>query len=236
MRRKVKMNKAPISEMFTSIQGEGKSLGLPSTFIRFWGCNLRCRFNGYECDTPYAVYKKDNVTDKTVYEIKTFIERMGLRNVVFTGGEPLLYQDFMIKLMNKLVGEYHYTFEIETNGTLPLKKELISFISSFNISPKLNSSNQAPEVKIERINYVALDTYPEYKSTFKFVVKSIDDMPEVLDLNKRYPKFKVYLMPMGDNRENLIKSSKEVADLCLRYKFRFSPREHIMIWNKERGV
>src|SRR5690606_6912070 len=40
----------PVSELFTSVQGEGKLTGARSHFIRLNGCNLRCRW----CDTPYA--------------------------------------------------------------------------------------------------------------------------------------------------------------------------------------
>ncbi|MBM4296158.1 MAG: 7-carboxy-7-deazaguanine synthase QueE [Deltaproteobacteria bacterium] len=74
-----------ISEIFYSIQGEGRLAGVPSIFIRTSGCNLRCRW----CDTPYTSWQADG----TIWSVEKIIGEVAkhpTRHVVITGGEPLL--------------------------------------------------------------------------------------------------------------------------------------------------
>ena len=227
---------APISEIFTSIQGEGFGIGMPSVFIRFWGCNLRCRFNGKECDTPYSVFDfEKNSLMKDVSYVVDKIKNSGVNHIVYTGGEPLIYQDFIIEVMKKLTS---FTCEIETNGTIPIRDEdtFDKIVSWFNISVKLKSSNQENKsYDKKRIFYPALNTFPISKSYFKFVYNNKNDLDEILELKKRY-NLPIYLMPEGIDRAAIIKHSEEVVELCIKHNFRFSPREHIMIWDKKRGI
>ncbi len=110
-----------ITELFESIQGEGPGIGKPSLFIRLWGCNLFCRFNGIECDTPYSVYKeKDKAKHTTPEELVNIVKTYNTSHIVWTGGEPTLYQDFISEVMGVLGLEY--TCEVETNGTKILKQ------------------------------------------------------------------------------------------------------------------
>src|SRR5215218_6948470 len=74
-----------ISELFYSIQGEGKLMGVPSTFVRASGCNLRCTW----CDTPYASWDPEG-EELSVDEIVARVTAFGSRHVVLTGGEPLI--------------------------------------------------------------------------------------------------------------------------------------------------
>jgi len=227
---------APIVEVFESIQGEGKNIGKPSTFVRVWNCNLRCRFNGIECDTPYAVYKeKDKAVMQDETQLAERVKALQPKHIVWTGGEPTLYQPYIIEVM-KLLGS-DYTCEVETNGTILIQPEFAKIVDQFNISVKLKSSNQENETYDKlRKNYKAIDTFPSNKTHFKFVVTGKSDMAEILCLHKRYPKFPVYLMPEGITREAIIKHSPEVAEICIQHGFMFSPREQIIIWDMKRGV
>jgi len=227
---------APVVEIFSSIQGEGKNIGKPSIFVRVWNCNLRCRFSGIECDTPYAVYKEK---DKAVMQDeKQLVERVKIlqpKHVVWTGGEPILYINYIVEVM-KLLGE-KYSCEVETNGTIPVTNELIEVVDYFNISVKLRSSNQENDIyNKKRINHKALKSFPHDKSYFKFVVIGIKDIDEILELHKQYPQYPVYLMPEGITRDEIIKHAPKVVDICSKYNFMFSPREHIIIWDAKRGV
>jgi len=78
----------PIAEVFTdTIQGEGATTGRLSSFVRFVGCHRSCSY----CDTKYA-WKLEG--EKAHLEtIQAILLTAKARNLVLTGGEPLLHQD-----------------------------------------------------------------------------------------------------------------------------------------------
>src|SRR3990167_3151859 len=99
-----------IAEVFDSIQGEGLYLGEKQIFVRFFGCNLSCKF----CDT-----KSDRFTE---YEPEELFEEIKLyhnsfHSISFTGGEPLLQNDCLKEVL-KLTSGHGYKNYLETNGTL----------------------------------------------------------------------------------------------------------------------
>ncbi len=98
-----------INEIFKSIQGESTYAGLPCTFVRLAGCNLRCTY----CDTNYAYYHGKEISDD---EIIAKIEEYGVRFVEFTGGEPLLQED--TPQLIKTLLDKGYEVLIETNGSI----------------------------------------------------------------------------------------------------------------------
>ncbi len=97
-----------VSEIFTSIQGESTYAGVPCTFIRMSGCNLRCTY----CDTTYAY---DEGRELSEGEILDEVRKAGFRTVEITGGEPLL-QGGIFPLMKRLLDQ-GYRLLIETNGS-----------------------------------------------------------------------------------------------------------------------
>ena len=102
-----------IAEIFTSIQGEGSSSGYPTIFLRFAGCNLRCKY----CDTPAA--QGDCGTEMEIRSIAEEVKRSGVTHVCLTGGEPLLQND-LPALLKILHGAGH-EITIETNGTMDFR-------------------------------------------------------------------------------------------------------------------
>lgn len=98
-----------INEIFKSIQGESTYAGLPCTFVRLAGCNLRCTY----CDTNYAYYEGKEISDE---DIIAKIDEYGVKCVEFTGGEPML-QEETPKLIKTLL-DNGYNVLIETNGSI----------------------------------------------------------------------------------------------------------------------
>jgi len=127
MGRIVKLSKAVIAEIFTSIQGEGLYAGQKQVFVRFAGCDLGCSY----CDEPAA---KRAGKELPLSAIRKAIRKMVLtervRAVSFTGGEPLLQHSALLKLAlyAKSLGlEVH----LETNGTR--YKELAEVIGAVDV-------------------------------------------------------------------------------------------------------
>lgn len=102
-----------ISEIFKSIEGETSYAGLPCSFVRTVGCNLRCSY----CDTEYAVSGEG--IRLTVSEICEEIESFGTRLICITGGEPLVQTEGVAALAARLLESGH-TVLLETNGTIDL--------------------------------------------------------------------------------------------------------------------
>jgi len=96
MRQKTTSAKVKLSEIFTSIEGEGALFGTKTMFVRMAGCPLKCHW----CDTPYAI-PMDSGSDYSVDEVKDLISNSLHPNtykVNFTGGEPLVQHEAVIEL------------------------------------------------------------------------------------------------------------------------------------------
>ena len=108
-----------IHSHFLSIDGEVNSLGgqgIPSVFLRLQKCNLKCSY----CDIPEAQNHKAG-QEMTVDEVVEIIRGYECKKVTITGGEPLLQEDAIHELLNRLFPE-NYRISIETNGTIPTRR------------------------------------------------------------------------------------------------------------------
>ncbi|MHB8632790.1 MAG: radical SAM protein [Thermoplasmatota archaeon] len=98
-----------VTEVFSSLQGEGRHMGIPTTFVRSTGCHLRCVW----CDAAYAFH---GGTKRSVDELMAEVEGKPARQVCFTGGEPLLQKDAWEFLERLLGAGYHVV--LETSGSV----------------------------------------------------------------------------------------------------------------------
>jgi len=218
-----------VNEIFYSIQGEGPLTGTPSVFVRLSGCTLNCQF----CDSKYHVDGKMMSPKDIADEVLSYRPK----NVVLTGGEPLLQQKKIKHLRDELMFRSSAHIEIETNGTIAPLICLTDGTVSFNVSPKLTNSGMSFE---RRYKGDILQYYVKNKdcqANFKFVVASPKDISEIttiVSLNK-IPNDKIYLMPEGATREEVIDKSKWVIGLCKTHGWKFSSRLHVLLWSDERG-
>lgn len=102
-----------ITEIFCSLQGESRSVGWPTVFVRLTGCPLRC---GY-CDTTYSFYGGQW---QTIDDIVAEVRSHGVRRVCVTGGEPLA-QKRCIQLLQKLC-DLGLEVSLETSGAIDISQ------------------------------------------------------------------------------------------------------------------
>lgn len=104
-----------IHEIFSTIQGEGYDTGIPCTFVRLFGCNVKCVY----CDQPQC---KSDIKRMSVGKVIDEIRSLRIKNVCITGGEPLV-QEEVYSLIYELVC-LNYNVSIETNGTIEIPDTL----------------------------------------------------------------------------------------------------------------
>ena len=100
-----------LTEIFLSLQGEARSAGLPTVFVRLTGCPLRCQY----CDTAYAFHGGQ------WFEIDDIVRQVlayGVPNVCVTGGEPLA-QKRCVRLLDRLL-DAGLDVSLETSGAIDI--------------------------------------------------------------------------------------------------------------------
>ncbi len=226
-----------ISEIFYSIQGEGRLLGVPSVFVRTSGCNLRCRW----CDTPYTSWQPEGKT-WSVKNILAEVEKYPAHHVVITGGEPLLAPD--IEALTEQLKQLGFHITIETAATVfkPLAADLIS------MSPKL--ANSTPWRKAQgrfaamhekrRLDFPVMQKYLDgYDYQLKFVVDRPEDVVEVVGLVGQLHNVeaaKVMLMAQGVKHAELQRKAKWIVAACQQHGYSYTPRLHIELFGNRRGT
>ena len=231
-------------EIFHTLQGEGASLGVPAVFLRLSLCNLHCQW----CDTPYTwnwkqtrwkhqdgikFSKAEQIIELAPAEIAQLVSSYDCDRLVLTGGEPLLQQDELAKLIRLLPGASF--IEVETNGTQIPSDDFIGIPTQFNVSPKLSNSGMNEKL---RLNFEALELFASLKTAvFKYVICNQADLNEVKLLQSKLnlSSGRIYLMPEGRDAETLQQRSLWLADICRDQGYRFSPRLHVLLWGNERA-
>ena len=191
------MEKAKVSELFSSIQGEGLYVGRKEIFIRFSGCNLNCAF----CDVNNK-RGKFYTAKELVGEIKK-INREA-KWLTLTGGEPLLWCDFLKEFL-PLLKDRKLKVTLETNGTMPEKfrkiKDLISLVA---LDFKLPSStgekshwrkhqqflNLAKDKSFVKVVITAKTISEDLKRAVKIISEIDQEIPLILQPVTPHKKFK----------------------------------------------
>lgn len=121
-------NTFPIAEIFISIQGEGIFTGAPAIFVRFADCNLHCEF----CDTDFSA-KRFLTAEEIVSQCNSCRDTVSM--IIFTGGEPLLFENRLYAIVTRLTTPRFLA--VETNGTKMISGDILPYISWVSMSPKL---------------------------------------------------------------------------------------------------
>ena len=231
-------DKLRIAEIFASVQGEGKWLGVPSVFVRVSGCNLRCGW----CDTPYASWEPEGPV-MSIDEIVEDVLQYQTSHVVLTGGEPMLFEGIVplaLRLKNACK-----TITIETAGTV--YRDLPCNLMS--ISPKLSGSAPARESgwrerheKTRLQHDVLRALIDKYAYQLKFVVNPEvgDEMSEIIELLKelRVSSNGVNVMVMAEGRDvdTLRRRERLLVPICMKNGFRLTPRFQIDLFGDTRAT
>ena len=210
--------------------------GTMSAFVRASGCNLRCGF----CDTPYASWRPEG-DDLSVDELIERIEAFGVRHVVLTGGEPMLFSE-LIPLCDALSSSDHH-ITIETAGMLflPVVCDLMS------ISPKL--SNSTPDAagsrwrerheRTRRQPDVLQRLMADYPYQLKFVVATRADLEEIDQFLKTLgpvDRNAVWLMPEARSPSEQSSIEPWLRPYCERAGYHYCPRRQLEWYGLVRGT
>lgn len=170
-----------VSEIYTSVQGEGPRVGFPTVFVRFGGCNLRCP--DWACDTQHAIDPKYRSTwyeydpDGLTEEILKMAGKT--RNICFTGGEPMLQPAKDIDtVVTNLARQTNVDVEMFSNGTLKYTKSVLDLVNIV-MDWKLQGSGEGDKYSPQR-----LDNYQELGAAdvVKFTIANKEDYDEAVDI------------------------------------------------------
>jgi organic radical activating enzyme len=204
---------AKIVEIFRSIQGEGKYVGAPQVFVRFFKCNMHCVW----CDTPTSIGDgKREYKELSLKDAMTQVNALGenAHSVSITGGEPLLQKDFL-KVFCHALRRQGKKIYLDTNGTLPnALKEIIKDVDIIAMDIKLPSSTLQNAFWAEHKEFLKVAARKEV--FVKVVVSTNTHLGEILKAAKLVadldPKILFILQP---NHQDM---KKGIIEDCLRYQ------------------
>ena len=205
-----------ITEIFYSLQGEAREVGLPTVFIRLTGCPLRCSY----CDTEYA-FKGNNLL--SIDEIMAKVKQYSTPYICVTGGEPLAQINCHI-LLDTLVKE-GYLVSLETSGSIDVGE--VNPAVSIVMDVKTPSSNESDQNLYDNIEKL------QTKDQLKFVIGSRQDFDWSVDIMTQYfTTAGVLFSPVFDQV-----SPTQLADWILdkQLNVRMQVQMHKLLWGDEKG-
>lgn len=232
--------------VFYTIEGEGEYIGYPSVFMRMAMCNLTCIGFASEdspngCDSFISWSVKNKMTFNDIfklYEEKNYIEHLRNNAILkLTGGEPLIQQKQLLKFIHAFRERYDFvpTIDFETNATIMPDNEWLNLNATFTTSPKL-TTNGDPEEKTYKPE--VLKWHVANGSGFKFVISRSEDIDEIW---RKYvndseginvPSDRIWFMPCCGSRQEHIEVAPAVAEYAKALHVKFSPRLHLLVYDK----
>lgn len=208
-----------ITEIFFSLQGEARTVGLPTVFIRLTGCPLRCSY----CDTTYSFTGGEKYT---LTAIMQQVADYGAKYVCVTGGEPLA-QPNCLPLLTALC-DAGYQVSLETSGALDVSQ--VDRRVSKVVDLKTPDSGEAHRNLYENMQHLTAN------DQIKFVICSRQDY--------QWAKFKIDEYQLNQRVSDVLLSPshqqqdpRELAEWILADKLavRLQVQLHKYLWNNEAG-
>ncbi len=209
-----------ITEIFHSLQGEARTVGLPTAFVRLTGCPLRCQY----CDTAYAF------TGGELMSLDEILEKVGSRSVEYvtvTGGEPLAQVE--CKSLLTLLCDKGYSVSVETSGAMDTSgvDERVSVV----LDLKTPDSGECHRNLYDNIGRL------KQTDQVKFVICSREDY--------EWARFKLNEYDLSERVEEVLFSasfeeleSSQLADWILEDELpvRLQVQLHKILWGDKPGV
>lgn len=195
-----------VSEIFESIQGEGRYTGTPMLFIRLSGCTRKCSY----CDTKYHI-------QGTEWSLTDLVDRINASDkaiVCWTGGEPLLYLEQIKEVKRQVAKQFH----VETNGDLIGRLQGEKLFDYVVCSPK----EKAVAVSVAMLREVG-------------IVDEVKVVTNLKDIGVDMIEYADTLMPLtGETgeREVIVK----VWQYCVKNNYNFSSRIHYLIFGNKKSI
>lgn len=226
-----------LSEIYSSIQGEGPNMGCQTLFVRFAGCNLRCP--GWSCDTQHAIdparyrHEWQNVApDELCQQIDAVLKRPRAYTgplVTLTGGEPFLQPTAELEILLHSLWSMGVRIECFTNGSLPWCHNARNTINHFILDWKLPGSGEMVDDAVVLQNIDRLQP----RDAVKFTLVDRNDFDQAIDRYSRYLHNReygpsVYLGPVWGKV-----TEAEVSDWLLQSDYpelRLNLQAHKFIW------
>lgn len=207
-----------ITEIFLSLQGESRSVGWPTVFVRLTGCPLRCVY----CDTEYAFTGGEKMS---IAEILERVRSYGVRHVCVTGGEPLAQKN-CLPLLTSLADE-GYEVSLETSGAFDVSgidKRVVKVVDL-----KTPSSGEVERNRYENLALLGPD------DQVKFVIMSEADYRWSVEKVREYQltdRCEVLFSPAAGYQ-----TPTELAEHILRDRLpvRFQIQLHKILWGNRPG-
>jgi len=243
----------PILELYKCVQTEGSMNGRPNFLLRTTGCTHRCFFGaGGWCDSWYTSIhpEKGQYTLNDVERL--FEENLHIRSLMISGGSPTMHPELVNEVVN-LAKEYDLFITLETEGSHPLLTD--HKIDLISLSPKFE--NSIPQLGIETpmgkvVDQKFIDQHNKFRLNDEAIVQLITyhkdyHFKPVVDRNQpiwenierfqarhNIPNDKVWIMPAGSTREELIPNYSYVMDECVERGYNFTGRAHIIAFDDQR--